>query len=355
MPRLTFGPAAAFFCPHRALVAPGADRPCPSTSGKGMLAGGMKYILIANPVSGDGSSRRKIGFVRDYFLKHGIEIDVLLTERVGHATELARSACEGYDVIIGGGGDGTINELLNGMAGSGRTLAILPWGTGNVFAHEMHLPDSLRAACRLILKGSTARLDLGRCGDRLFLLMAGAGLDAYSLSGLKAKGIKRRLGLLAYLIAALRGFAQYRYPEIEVELADGRRDRGSLVIVSNTSRYGSFFSFTPRANPLDGLLDLFVFEETGRWNTLWLALRYFTAFAIGVESRIAPLGLLRFKVYRCSGLSLRSHKRVQIQIDGEPYSELPLDISVVPAAIDILLPQRTIRKYGRLPPRSGPS
>jgi diacylglycerol kinase family enzyme len=149
------------------------------------------------------------------------------------------------------------------------------------------------------------------------------------------------------VVAALRGFARYSYPEIEVVLSDGRRDRGSLVIVSNTSRYGSFFSFTPRANPMDGLLDIFVFEETGRWNTLRLALSYLAAFRLGPEGRAASLGLLRFKVYRSPGLSLASRKRVQIQLDGEPYSDLPLELAVLPRAIDVILPARTIRKCAR--------
>jgi diacylglycerol kinase (ATP) len=311
----------------------------------------VRYALIANPVSGDGTAARKVASVRAFFAEAGLGLDVLMTEGPGHGVELARAACEGHEVIIGGGGDGTINELLNGMEGRGRTLGILPWGTGNVFAREMGLPEGLRAGCRLILRGSTARLDLGSCGDRRFLLMAGAGLDAYSLKHLEDLWMKRRLGLLAYAIAALRGFARYRYPEIDIELGDGRADTGSLVIVSNTSRYGSFFSFTPRANPLDGLLDIFVFKERGRWNTLRLALRYFADFAAGRRRGAGPLGLLRFKVYRSRSVALSSRKRVQMQVDGELYAELPQTISVQPAAIDVLLPPRTIAKYRRLAAR----
>jgi diacylglycerol kinase (ATP) len=313
----------------------------------------MRYLLIANPVSGDGTARAKVGFVTEYFARHGIEIDLRLTDRAGHAEELAREALgAGYDLVIGGGGDGTINEIVNGMAGSGMRLAILPWGTGNVFASEMRLPGGLRAACRLIRRGASARFDLGSCGGRLFLLMAGAGLDAYSLGRLADPRLKRRLGLLAYAVAGLRGFVRYGYPEIELELGDGRRDRGSFVIVSNTSRYGSFFSFTPRANPLDGLLDVFVFKETGRWSTLMLALRYFISFAAGRGRRAAPFSLLRLKVYRTTSARLISRKRVRMQLDGEVYGDLPQELSILPAAIDIVLPQRSVRKFQRRAARS---
>jgi diacylglycerol kinase (ATP) len=315
----------------------------------------MKYLLIVNPLSGDGSALSKVESVLDYFRRRGDEIEFRPTDRPGHAIEIAREASRGdWDVIIGAGGDGTINEVLNGMIGGGRRLAILPWGTGNVFASEMRFPSRLSSLCRLIRRGRSARLDLGKCGDRHFLLMVGAGVDAYSLKQIDGQSAKRRMGMLAYAGAALKAFARYRFPEIRVRLADGREDSGSFILVSNTCRYGRFFSFTPRATPMDGLLDVFVFRETGRWNTMLLAIRYFLLFITDRKRRVLPLALQRYSLYRVEGLSLSSSKPVFTQADGELNAPLPAEIRVVPAAIDIILPSRSLRRYARMATRAVP-
>jgi diacylglycerol kinase (ATP) len=309
----------------------------------------MKYLLIVNPVSGSGSARREVAAVEKAFRKRGHRIDVRFTRGPGHAEALAREgAAADYDVIIGGGGDGTINEVLNGMSGSGKKLAIIPWGTGNVFATEMRFPRRIGAVCKMIMKGESESLDLGVANGRSFLLMVGAGVDAYSLRELKGQGLKRRLGALAYAVAAIGAFTRYRYPEIRVETAEGKVDSGSFILVSNTRIYGDVFSFTPAASPMDGLLDVFVFRETGRWATVILALRYLGRSLVNPNIARTPLGLKQSRIYRTTRLSLSSAKRVDSQIDGELGGELPLEVSILPRAVNLILPRRAMRKYRRL-------
>jgi diacylglycerol kinase (ATP) len=323
----------------------GPERPCPTRATR-VERIRMRYLLIANPISGSGSANREVTSVVRYFRKRGQVLDVRFTQRPGHAEALAREGVlGGYDAIVVGGGDGTINEALNGMRGSDKPLAVIPWGTGNVFATEMRFPRSIAGVCRMILRGESELLDVGVYGERLFLLMVGAGFDAYSLKQLEGQGLKRRLGVIAYAIAGLRAFARYRFPEIKIELHDGRIDFGSFVLVSNTSRYGDFFSFTPNATPLDGLLDVFVFRETGRWNTIILVLRYLLRFIADPNLAAPPLGLQRFRIYRTKGLRLSSEKSVFTQIDGELGRSLPIDIAVEPRAVR--LPKRSLRKYRR--------
>jgi YegS/Rv2252/BmrU family lipid kinase len=308
----------------------------------------MRYLLIANPVSGYGLARSQIATVAKFFRKRGHVIDVRLTKGPGHAESLAREGVDGgYDVLIVGGGDGTINEVLNGIAGRNIKLAVIPWGTGNVFAAEMRFPKSVAAVCRMILQGCSERLDVGVYGERRFLLMVGAGFDAYSLKQLEGQGLKRRLGLVAYAMAAIRAFARYRFPQIRIELADGRRDSGSFIIVSNTSRYGDFFSFTPNATPTDGLLDVFVFRETGRWNTIFLALRYMMRFIADPNLAAPPLGMQRSRIYRTKGLRLTSTKNVFTQVDGELGIRLPVDIAIDPKSVELILPKRSLKRYRR--------
>jgi YegS/Rv2252/BmrU family lipid kinase len=308
----------------------------------------MRYLLIANPVSGLGSAGREVESVLKYFRRHGQSVDLRFTEHAGHAEELARQgAVEDYDVIIVGGGDGTINEVLNGMAGSDKKLAIIPWGTGNVFASEMRFPRSLAALCRLILHGHSEFFDVGLCAGRRFLLMASAGFDAYSLKELAGQGLKRRFGVIAYALAGIRAFARYTYPEIKVELADGRVDSGSFVLVSNTSRYGDFFSFTPRASPLDGRLDVFVFRETGRWNTLVILLIYLSRFIFAPQLSAPPPRLRRSRIYSTKSVRLSSAKPVQSQVDGDLGLQLPLEFGIVPHAVQLILPKRRLKLMRR--------
>ena len=308
----------------------------------------MRYLLIANPVSGIGLSKAQIANVEAFFRKHGQLIDVRLTGAAGDAERFAREGVNlGYDVIIAGGGDGTINEVLNGMTGSATKLAVIPWGTGNVFATEMRFPRRISAICRLILQGQSEPLDVGLYGGRRFLLMVGAGFDAYSLKQLEGQGLKRRLGVVAYAVAGIRAFTRYRFPQIRIDFEDGRCDSGSFVLVSNTSRYGDFFSFTPDASPLDGLLDVFVFRETGRFSTIILVLRYLLRFIADPNLAAPPLGLQRSRIYRTKGVRLSSAKPVFTQVDGELGRGLPLDIAIEPAAVELILPQRSVKRFRR--------
>ena len=114
----------------------------------------MRFLLIANPVSGDARMEAKIEAALAYFAKHADSVDLRFTEYPGHATSIAREgAFHGYDAIIGAGGDGTINEVLNGIVGTGARLGVLPWGTGNVFAKEMRISSRIKKQCKLIRKG----------------------------------------------------------------------------------------------------------------------------------------------------------------------------------------------------------
>jgi YegS/Rv2252/BmrU family lipid kinase len=304
----------------------------------------MKYLLIVNPISGIGNDLKKTGQVLRFFTRRGHHIDIRLSECAGHAEQLAREACtKDYDVIIGAGGDGTINEVVNGMMGSGKKLAIIPWGTGNVFAGEMGFPRRLARICRMILHGNSLRIDIGRIRDRHFLLMVGIGIDAYSLRMLDGQRLKQRLGRIAYLLAGLRAVTRYRFPRIQVTLEDGRRISGGFVLVANTSHYGNIFSFTPRATPNDGLLDVFVYRERNALATVLLALR--ALFALRGTARLQSELLTRHRTYRCRSLLIEADEPAHCQVDGDYHGELPVRIELVPGAIDTILPRKTVRRF----------
>lgn len=296
----------------------------------------MRYLLIANPASGAGGRPDRAERVVEWFRQRGDEVVARRTSGPGDATRLARGA-EGFDAVIAAGGDGTVNEVLNGLAGGDLPLGILPWGTGNVFAKEMGFPRGLRRCCRVIRRGLSARLDLGRCGERRFLMMAGAGIDAYALGRMRGKNWKRLFGVAGYAVGALLAFARYRDAEIEVRFPDGARLKGSYVLVSNTRLYGGVFAFAPTAVPTDGLLDVFVFKGRSRWGLLGFLVR-----RILLPGRLFRGGAL----VKTASVELRSAAAVPLQVDGDPFAPLPRTLIVEPASLSVLLPKRTLKRLG---------
>jgi diacylglycerol kinase (ATP) len=303
----------------------------------------MRFLLIANPVSGDARKEAKLEAALAYFARHADSVDLRFTERPGHATAIAREgAAGGYDAIIGAGGDGTINEVLNGIVGTPARLGILPWGTGNVFAKEMRISGRIEKQCKLIRKGKAISLDCGRCGPKYFLLMASAGFDAYALRRSGRRNLKSRFGVSAYLFAALAAFSRYKYPEISVRLDDGTSDSGTFVLVSNTRLYGSFFIFNPEADPTDGLLDVFVFRESGPWGLVKLVAR----LALRAYLR-GPFRSLDHGRYRARRVELGSGSEVAMQVDGDVVAGIGMAFEAAPGALRVILPRKTRKRLKR--------
>ena len=154
---------------------------------------GRRMVAIYNPTSGGGHFRRDVPLIVESLGVLGFDVDKAPTERAGHATELAAAAvAAGVEVVCAIGGDGTVNEVVNGMAGSDVPLAVIPTGTVNVLAIELGIPLDPPDACRLAAAGHVIAIDLGLAGDRYFALMAGAGVDAAVVSSLNPT-LKRAL------------------------------------------------------------------------------------------------------------------------------------------------------------------
>jgi YegS/Rv2252/BmrU family lipid kinase len=254
-----------------------------------------------------------------------------------------------YDCLIGAGGDGTINEVLNGMIGSSKKLGIMPWGTGNVFAREMGFPVSIRKICKMIRKGKSCVLDAAKCNGRYYLLMCGAGFDAYMIRQIESRGLKRRLGQFGFFIGIFRTLFRYSYPPIEVEMDNLILDKGSFVLVSNTRRYGAYFTISPRSSPVDGLLDVFVYRKSGFISMLGLIIRI-TLTVFHFRAMIAfPFFMKNFSFYQAKKVRISSNRLVYTQLDGELTGSLPAEIDCIPSAVNCILPGRTAKlmQYNR--------
>lgn len=287
----------------------------------------MKLKLIANPAAG-GDARRKIRQARDYLEGRGCTVDLVLTGARGDAERAAAAAREeGLDRVVAAGGDGTLCEVINGLAPSELPVAFLPLGTTNVFALEANIPFDVHRACDIALQGEPRTICLGEADGSRFLLMAGIGFDAEVVRGVSLR-LKRRTGKLAYLVSALAALVRRPPSPLEVRLEDGTSLRGYGAIIGNGRLYGGRFSVTPDASLEEGLLDVCLFLRGGRLALL----RYAVALALG--GRLGPPGVRRFKAR-----TVTVHGAgVPVQIDGDPLGRLPMTFRAVPGAVRLVFP-----------------
>ncbi len=243
-----------------------------------------KYCLIVNPIAGKGATLKAIPEIESILNSLNVEYDIILTEYRGHAIALAEEAgSNGYTSVVAVGGDGTANEVINGLmqaANAGKltsSLAVFPVGRGNDFSYGMGVPQDLESACKLLDKGNTRKIDIGlvKGGDypegRYFGNGVGIGFD--TIVGFEAAKLPSFIsGIPAYLIAALKTiFLYFRAPLLRVEM-DGEVLEQPCLLVSlmNGKRMGGSFMFAPESESDDGLLNLCIAKQVTRLQVLGL-------------------------------------------------------------------------------------
>ena len=302
-------------------------------------------LLIHNPNAGNGGSRRRrlLDQARHIFASRGIDADLAETTGPGHATEIAaRAAAENRSLVIACGGDGTLNEIVNGLAahqnGHRVPLALLPGGTANILAKELDLPWDIPRAAEKLVHGTVREIALGLATPleqpekkKYFLSVAGAGPDGmivYSVS----LGLKSRVGIVAYWWEGLREVFRYKFPHFRV-VSGGRKINASLVIVGRTQNYGGPFKITTEAD---------LFED--RFEILTLAtqsgLRYLSYLpSLWLNKLRGTDGVEFFKSDAVACEPLDSNP-VHAQIDGEPLARLPVEFRIIPRALKLLVPRK---------------
>ena len=252
------------------------------------------------------------------------------TSGVGQAEGLARSAiAEGYGKIVAAGGDGTINEIVNGIAGHDVALGLLPLGTMNVFAAELGLPLNDLAACwKIIQRNRTHRVDLPRANRKHFVQLAGVGLDAQAVKE-TSFAFKRSFGPLSYLISAVQ-IASRTPPILRIESEDAVTTEGSFVLVGNGRLYGGRFPFFKQAVMDDGLLDAIVFKRLNYVDII----RYLQDVVFTPQISSPEVEYFQTKYLRVS-----SDENVPVEIDGELIGHCPVEFKIRAGGLRVLTPR----------------
>src|SRR5580698_3333528 len=264
------------------------------------------------------------------------------TQGPGTAGAIARrSIVDGAELILAAGGDGTINEIAEGVAFSDVPLGILPAGTANVLANEMGLGSSIERAAARLPECIPTRISMGRlqCVNgsgrtRLFLLMAGIGLDAKIVYNISLP-LKARLGKLAYWIGGF-GLVGSKLDEFEV-LVEGRRVSCAFALISKVRNYGGDLEIAQKVSLLDDRFEVVLFE--GRSSFRFLS--YLARVALRKLSGVPGISLIRTAGVCMPGAT---GPRVYIQVDGEYAGHLPANVEIVPDALTLLIPEAYIRK-----------
>ncbi|MCX8497243.1 MAG: diacylglycerol kinase family lipid kinase [Akkermansiaceae bacterium] len=291
----------------------------------------LRYPVIFNPMA----RSQKVGRVLRFLMSHANRFALFATNHSGEARDLAAKFAEaGEPVVIAAGGDGTLNEVVNGLAGSGTLLGLLPAGTMNVFAREMGIPfDSLEQALEVIDRGLVREVDLFEANGSPFAQMAGVGLDAMVIEETTWES-KKRLGPLAYLLAAVKVLGD-RPPKLLVTCADGRREEGIAVLAGNGSLYGGPFRVFRNANNHDSLLDVLVFKESG----YRLVLDSLKGLALGGMDLVDSTSY-----FQAADFTVTCEHEVPVQVDGEwigRFSEVHFHESV--HRLRVIAPDAPIR------------
>lgn len=288
--------------------------------------------IIINPVSGGASppiARHRAELAAARLQASGCTGHVVLTERRGHARELAREAVQRGDrLVVAWGGDGTVNEIASALVRSQTVLGIVPGGSGNGLARELHLPAAPSAALDAALTSSSRAIDAGELGGRLFVSIAGIGFDAHVASAFDRDTVGRR-GFSTYARITARELWRYRCSRYQVDGADAVA--ALLITFANSAQFGNGARIAPSARIDDGLLDVVVFEERSRVHTLWGLPRLFTGSVARVEG---------VTIRQVTQAVVESDAPMIFHVDGEPVQgSTRLEARVHPGVLRVAAPE----------------
>ncbi len=294
----------------------------------------MKKIkIIANPSSGRQSMDRRLDRLIKLLIDDGYTVNKFETKKKYDALNETLRACkEDWDIIIASGGDGTVNEIAKGIASSENKIpvGILASGTVNDFANHMKIPKDVNEFFKMIKREETIDVDLGKIGDEYFVNVAAGGL----LSNVGYQVLpeaKLVLGRMAYYLEGLKEFTLQSFEPIELKIESKEYssvDEVMLFLISNSSSIGGFKKLAPKADVLDGLLDVIIVKKSDVTDIANIFFRIFSGEHVNHPN---------VKYYRSKKIKLSTTRDVHIDIDGEYGGMLPGVFEVVPGAFKIFV------------------
>ncbi len=295
------------------------------------VGGAVRILVIANPISGGARGVRRAETLARVLERRVHEVELFLTRCPGDACKRAAEVGSSFDALVVAGGDGTLNEVLNGLPDPARTPIVpFPIGTANMLAQEFGISTRPEALAAILEGGRVRRVDVGRVGERRFFTVLGAGFDALVTRIIQERRVGP-LGYRGYLRPILEAIVRYRPPHLTVAVDGEPPIEGAFVIVSKVRNYGGLFSVTDRARPDSGVLDVCTFRSA----SVPLLARYALEGWFGRLSRDPGV------VYqRGRWIEIRAVEPVPVQMDGDYFGTTPVNVEVVPGGASLCVPAR---------------
>ncbi|WP_214847789.1 diacylglycerol kinase family protein [Exiguobacterium sp. s193] len=291
-----------------------------------------KVMLIINPSSGKEQGKKYAEFAEGTLAQRYATVDVRYTEKERDATEFARTASrENYDAVVAMGGDGTVNEVITGIAEQDHrpTLGIVPLGTVNDLARALHIPTDARDAISVLEDAPIRPFDIGKYGSHYFMNVIAVGLIADAVEEVSVEQ-KTSLGSVAYFIEGLKAFKDHSpYPltlRAKEKTFDGETP---LLIVSLTNSVGGFESFAKDARVDDGLLHVFLVKQLGFFDALQALPKLLTGDLSNAD---------QVEYFTTTEVDIESKESLSINADGDTAGELPITVRVLPQHLNVIAP-----------------
>lgn len=289
-----------------------------------------KLYFIVNPVSGSGEGMRRFLFVRGIMEQRGIEYGYCFSEYPGHAVKLAREAIDaGETRIVAVGGDGTLNEVASVVKDhKGIKLGVLPFGTGNDFAHGIGLPESNEELVDVLSSDISRPLDAGMAGGAFFINVSGYGFDVDVVR--YTDKYKRKLnGMLPYLLGIFESLIHLSCAKTDIVTDDGRHYSADAIMLTacNGRRFAGGINCAPDAEYDDGLIDFCLIKKVSRLRFLYLLPKYMKG---------KHLKYKEFIYFRAKSIQVTTDLPTRIECDGEPKGTTPAEFSVLHGVLDFI-------------------
>lgn len=295
----------------------------------------MRHVFIVNPAAGKGKTINMVPLIERSLKQLGEDFSIIITERPGHATELAKAISnEGLPTrIYPVGGDGTLNEVVNGISGDHIELGIIPCGSGNDTSRSIYPITDPVMLIEKLPRAQSRRYDLGMINDRYFLNIASIGFDAEVVLHMRRiKRIPLISGSMAYILGVITALIRLKHYIVRLSIDDGPQRSADLLLCAfaNGRFYGGGMLPVPNADLQDGLLDICEVQALKRLKIL----RFFPAFKKGQHTDMEEVRLAKFR-----SLTLESDKPIPVNSDGEVIEEARVSIKILPGHIRILVPE----------------